>query len=545
MQRSTAFALVLALTLALLPPRRADSATGKDRDLYQAAVKDYDLLKRAKPSSETRRRWEVLAERFEKIFREMPQSQYADDALLLAGKIHQELYRFDKKEKSLDLAMQNWRALLARYSRSALAKEARYRLALSYEEGKEDIAEARRQYQAIIEKYPKSDMAAKARIRLEGLRKAEEGKTARALLTQVRHTSSQSYTRVILELSAEARYEIGLLKEEPGRGLPARIYVDLLGTRLAMNASQPLVVQDSLLRQVRAAQFSQDVVRVVLDMNGPTEHRAFLLPDPYRLVVDIQGSKDGKGSARLEKRGEPPSARTPGKTPSQGLRRIVLDPGHGGKDPGAVGVQGLAEKNIVLSVAKKLARKLNRELGIEVVLTRENDSFIPLEDRAAVANTHEADLFISLHVNSSPNPHARGIETYYLDNTDDEASIRLAARENGTLRSSISDLQFILSDLTQNSKLEDSITLAHRLHSSLVSHMGQRYGGAKDLGVKKALFYVLVGAHMPSVLVELFFITNKVEGPALGRQSYQDAIVAALVEGIKRYQQSMLVVKNL
>ncbi len=210
-----------------------------------------------------------------------------------------------------------------------------------------------------------------------------------------------------------------------------------------------------------------------------------------------------------------------------------------------MGVGGIAEKDIVLSIAKKLAKKLKREMGIEVVLTRQTDSFIPLEDRTAIANAEDADLFISLHVNSSPNPHARGIETYYLNNTDDEAAIRLAARENGTSRRGISDLQFILSDLTQNSKLEDSITLAHRIHSSIVSQMGQKHGEVKDLGVKKALFYVLVGAHMPSVLVELFFITNKTEARALTRQAYQDTIVDALYDGIKKYHQSTLVVKNL
>ncbi|MFQ5903281.1 MAG: N-acetylmuramoyl-L-alanine amidase, partial [Candidatus Binatia bacterium] len=204
-----------------------------------------------------------------------------------------------------------------------------------------------------------------------------------------------------------------------------------------------------------------------------------------------------------------------------------------------------AEKDIVLNIAKKLAKKLRKRMGVKVVLTRQDDSFLHLEDRTAIANAEEADLFISLHTNASPNPRARGMETYYLDNTDDEASIRLAARENGTSRRRISDLQFILSDLTQNSKLEDSITLAHHLHSTVVSHVGRRYGGMKDLGVKKALFYVLVGAKMPSVLAEISFITNRIEGRRLTRSAYQNAIADALYKGIKKYHESTLVVKNL
>ncbi|MBI2357900.1 MAG: N-acetylmuramoyl-L-alanine amidase, partial [Deltaproteobacteria bacterium] len=338
----------------------------------------------------------------------------------------------------------------------------------------------------------------------QAVQAANAQKSVTSLLTRIRHTSSQSYTRVTMELSAEVPYEIHFLKEDASRQLPPRLYVDLRGTRLGMDPTQPIVVQDRLLRGVRVGQFAPGVVRVVLDLTSVSKHRAFLLPDPYRLVVDINASANGPATAALVKpRGLPPPPKP--KAPAPGLRKIVLDPGHGGKDPGAIGIGGVAEKDIVLSLAKKLAKKLKQEMGVEVVLTRQDDTFIPLEDRTAIANAEEADLFVSLHVNASPNPNLRGIETYYLDNTNDEASIRLAARENATSRRNISDLQFILSDLTQNSKLEDSITLAHRVHSSLVSHMGRRYRDLKDLGVKKALFYVLVGARMPSVLLETFF----------------------------------------
>jgi N-acetylmuramoyl-L-alanine amidase len=230
---------------------------------------------------------------------------------------------------------------------------------------------------------------------------------------------------------------------------------------------------------------------------------------------------------------------------AHGLRKIVLDPGHGGKDPGAIGVGGIAEKDVVLSVAKKLAGKLRNEMGVQVVLTRNDDRFVALEDRTATANAEDADLFISLHMNASPNSDARGIETYYLDNTTDEAAIRLAARENSTSRRNISDLQFILSDMTQNMKLEDSITLAHRLQGALVDGMAKPMGDVKDLGVKKALFYVLVGARMPSVLVEMFFITNRKEGRAVGRESYQDALVESLYSGIQKFGESNMMAKTL
>jgi N-acetylmuramoyl-L-alanine amidase len=322
---------------------------------------------------------------------------------------------------------------------------------------------------------------------------------------------------------------------------------------LALTSKEPVPVEDGLLKQIRIGQFSPDVVRVVLDMQSLREHKAFILPDPYRLVIDVQGQKAPEPSATREAPTKKiPAARKPQtaeKKPTAsltpGIRKIVLDPGHGGKDPGAIGIGGSTEKDIVLSIAKKLAVKLRKEMGVQVVLTRKDDRFVALENRTAIANAEDADLFISLHMNASPNGEAKGIETYYLDNTTDEAALRLAARENGTSRKQVSDLQFILSDMTQNMKLEDSITLAHRLQSSAVAGMTRAVGEVKDLGVKKALFYVLVGARMPSVLVEMFFITNRNEGRAMVHESGQEAMVEALMQGIQKYAQSTLMARTL
>jgi len=373
---------------------------------------------------------------------------------------------------------------------------------------------------------------------------SQAAQPGKAVLSQIRYASTEGRTRVTLELSSEVRYETHALKEDPSKGLPPRIYVDLIGSRLGADAKQPISIQEGLLRQVRAAQFSPEVVRVVLDMSSLGSYRTSVLSDPYRLVLDVQARENGDRVALSEKKKEPaPEAKAA--KPAPALRKIVIDPGHGGKDPGAIGVGGIAEKDIVLNVARKLALKLKREMGVEVVLTRNDDSFVDLKDRTAMANAEQADLFISLHVNASPNPDARGMETYYLDNTTDEAASRLAARENAVARNGVTDIQFILSDMIQNLKLEDSITLANRLQASVVSQVARRYGEVKDLGVKKALFYVLVGARMPSVLVEMFFVTHKSEGRALAKEAYQDAIADALFEGIKKYQESAQMVKNL
>jgi N-acetylmuramoyl-L-alanine amidase len=404
--------------------------------------------------------------------------------------------------------------------------------------------------------------------------------------------STNGSTRVALNISQPVRYEINRLPADAAKGLPPRIYIDIFGARLGMNSREGVKIDDGIVRQVRVGQFSADVVRAVIEVNGVRSHKLFEASDPYRLVIDVQGQKDGDASASVERNKSAPVIKAQGQSknevtasaePSQpvmppppaeqnksapppqslersksavavakeikpaliGLKKIVLDPGHGGKDPGAIGVDGVAEKDIVLKVAKKLALRLKNDLGVQVVLTRKDDRFVSLEDRTAIANAQDADLFISLHMNASPNSEARGLETYYLDNTTDEASLRLAARENSTSRRDVSDLQFILSDMTQNMKLEDSVTLAHRLHDSLVGSMSAKLGEIKDLGVKKALFYVLVGARMPSVLLEMFFITNKNEGRAMRQEEYQDAVTDALYEGIQKYQETVLAGKTL
>src|SRR5215813_2528107 len=407
----------------------------------------------------------------------------------------------------------------------------------------------------------KSDVTGQSKSSLSSSGKTSENLpvsgSEKARLTGVTFVSTTSYTRVALDVSQQVRYEVHRLPGDPAKGLPPRIYIDIFGAQLGMDGKEAVKVDDGVVRQVRVGQFSPDVVRAVIEVTNARDHKLVELGEPYRLVIDVQGQKISEAlvsveqnktttpSLPVERSKTVTTAVKETKPPTVGIRKIVLDPGHGGKDPGAIGVDGVAEKDIVLIIAKKLAAKLKKDLGVQVVLTRKDDSFVSLEDRTAIANAEDADLFISLHMNASSSGEARGLETYYLDNTTDEASMRLAARENSTSRRNISDLQFILSDMTQNMKLEDSVTLAHRLHDALVGSMSQKLGEVKDLGVKKALFYVLVGARMPSVLLEMLFITNKNEGRAMRQEDYQDSVAEALFDGIQKFQESTLAAKTL
>lgn len=214
---------------------------------------------------------------------------------------------------------------------------------------------------------------------------------------------------------------------------------------------------------------------------------------------------------------------------------VVIDPGHGGDELGASGVSGSLEKDVVLSVSFYLDELLRERLRARTLLTRARDVSLPLEERTRMANGANADLFLSIHANASPRHTARGIETYYLDNTNDKSSLKLAERENQSARLPKGDLGFMLSDLIQNAKLDESISLSHHVQNALVRRMSRYYRETRDLGVKKAPFYVLVGAHMPCVLVEISFIDHPIEGKRLTTRRYQKLLAESIYQGIRSF----------
>ncbi|HEY8517885.1 MAG TPA: N-acetylmuramoyl-L-alanine amidase [Candidatus Binatia bacterium] len=244
-------------------------------------------------------------------------------------------------------------------------------------------------------------------------------------------------------------------------------------------------------------------------------------------------------AARRAPRRKGDAARAPRPLPTPTVWTVVIDPGHGGKDPGARGVTGEVEKNITLAVSKLVAESLSRDPNIRVVLTRTDDTYVSLEERTAIANANGADLFVSVHANASENPQLAGIETYTLNNTDDRATIRLAALENGLAFTGATpsepDLAYILSDLVQTGKEDESVAAARAVQNSLVSYLRQRWKGVQNLGVKKGPFYVLVGAYMPCILVETAFLTNETEGQRIAARRYQIDVAEGIAEGIRRF----------
>ncbi len=216
------------------------------------------------------------------------------------------------------------------------------------------------------------------------------------------------------------------------------------------------------------------------------------------------------------------------------VRRIVIDPGHGGKDKGAIGPNGLYEKDITLAIAKQLKKVLEKEGGYEVLLTRDTDRYMSLEERTAIANTKKADLFLSIHTNAHTDPSLGGIETYFLNFSKDKESARVAALENAASAKQISDLEAILNELLRNTKINESSRLAREVHQEMVSRL-ESNRKLRDLGVKQAPFYVLLGAQMPSILIEACFISNEVEEQLLKDAAFQRDLVKGIAQGIRSY----------
>ncbi len=320
--------------------------------------------------------------------------------------------------------------------------------------------------------------------------------------------------RVVVVLDRAASYRVG---DEVFAGDPTpHTFLDLDGVDLGrVSRDMP---QPGIVTRVRAESTSTGS-RVLLDLDGHAWRRVFYLDEPYRIVVDV---------AR-----QPPG--TAGHGP-RSLSRVVLDPGHGGKDTGAAGPEGVREKDVTLDIARRLAPVLVAQ-GIQVMSTRDDDRFVSLEERTARANSFSADLFVSIHCNASESKWRRGVETYVLDTTRDEIAARVAARENATTQAASAELGAILGGMRLAEQARLSDRFARLLERSAMAALRMKYEDAVEGGVHPAGFYVLVGARMPSVLFETSYVSNVVEEQRLGTARYRQLLADAIANAIKAYRE--------
>ncbi len=530
--------LVFLLSFAFTIQGTAAAADFIDKR-YDLATACYNGLKFDHERSKQRTEWLICADKYRQLYHERPTHEKAAACLYRLGRIYEEMYRrfhlsYDRQE-----AVAYYEDLQVIFPRSNLADDVIYRIA-GIRIGQNRKEEAREFLHRIIEKYPDGDRYGAAVRKLEELQNITTIKATKKLKTRpaylnspVRYWSNPDYTRVVIKVSDQIDYQEVLLPDDENH--PKRLYVDLENCSLTPEAKKPILVGDGLLKRIRTGQFAPDTVRVVLDTVSLEDYKIFHLKDPYRIVIDISGIRTAGSRTRPN---SPERNISLAEQFGLGVKTIILDPGHGGKDPGAVSPTGRLEKNITLSIAKKTAKILNQKKGYNVILTRTKDVFIPLEERTAIANTRKADLFVSIHANSAADPELKGIETYYLNMATSREERKAAARENSSSVSQISDLQKILDDLVKKSKKEESRRLATIIHQNFIDGLNDRYP-VNDLGIKKAPFIVLIGARMPAILLETGFISNREEEERLCSQNYQELLAQRITQGIEEYASNL------
>ena len=457
-------------------------------------------------------------------------------------------------------------------------------------------------------------------------------------VTEVQTWNSSESTRIVVTLNDTIAYESARIAS------PERIYFNLYKAKVSTRLTRKeLEVDDGLLQSVRIAQNKPDVVRLVLNVSGEKDYSAFLLANPYRLVIDLHGrgtaavakatapmtssqpvdaplpSTDVKptiGSnlatvapnrpatpavnldrsapatselsappdslptksakeigrttppAKLAEKTALPLSKGAGKTtalltpppvpkPTRdgersltralGLKisRIVIDAGHGGHDTGTIGPHGLMEKDLCLDVALRLGSLIEQKLpGADVIYTRKDDTFVPLEERTNIANQAQADLFISIHANSSHDSSARGVETYYLNFATSEDAMEVASRENALSQESLHDLQGLIQKIARNDKIEESKEFASDIQDSLTQRLQLVSRSEQNRGVKKAPFVVLIGANMPSILTEISFVSNPNDEKLLRKGDQRERIADGLFRGISSYLDNLNSLSN-
>jgi len=562
MKFRTAPLILLVAAFAVVPA--AEAAAQSSRTLYTRAVDRERALRDAREPSLQQLRNGVAA--YEAIARRFPSSGYTDNALWQGGNLS--LLAFDRFGEVSDLqaAMRLLARLTSQYPSSSLAKEAR------------DVARQREPSAlsppAVFPVPPTPSLT--SQTLKDPVSEPRPSRAAATVIRDVKRTQLPDGVRISIEMDAESAYHAERLEN------PRRVFFDIKGARPSAALLQaPLKFSDDIVREIRLGRHPS-TTRIVMDMEGAESYSVFTLYDPFRLVIDF------KRSASAPPAGAPPPALPPAaaQTPAQevdspalpdskpvparplaaippptvpsanrngsfslarqlglGISRIVIDAGHGGHDPGATS-NGISESELTLDVALRLSKLLEKQPGVEVVMTRSTNVFIPLEERTAIANREGADLFLSIHANASRNARAHGVETYFLNFATNPDAEAVAARENAGSAQSMHRLPAIVKAIALNNKLDESRDFAEMVQRSMVQRLASRNRQLRDLGVKQAPFVVLIGASMPSVLAEMAFVTNKQEGTLLKTGAYRQQVAEALFAAVVRYQQSLKKIRS-
>src|SRR4051794_39810728 len=686
-------ALAAAMLMVCVPAQARMTVAQKKQiahKQFQTAEKMREALNGRAQSERTRTAYLKVIEAYRKVYHLAPSGHDAPGSLLAMGELMAESGRVLKDPTQSQAAIEQFKSIPSEYPGSHERVDALFTIGKIYQDDLNDLPQAKATFDEFLKKFPGNQLADDAKQAIEDIADAQnpnqkkrnkvevaqappkKEKKERAekkksqddeptadistnavpltpvstppppakgplpLVTGVRHWSTPDYTRVAIDVDTEVKYEAGRIPA------PDRIFFDIYNIKLAPELmGKSFDVNDGFLRKVRVAQYQRGLTRVVLEVDDVADYSAFLLPNPYRLIIDIHGKKtasqvaantsqpaaktaensspeptkaevakpnapelkatekptseptfqtvapraddtktsskvvvddnseaksspESKSAKEAAKDDEDSGTKPPvyadkrrkkdqaalttreAKPTSLGERslvralglkigRIVVDAGHGGHDTGTIGPTGFKEKDLVLDVSLRLGKLLENKLGADVVYTRDDDTFIPLETRTAIANQNQADLFISVHANSSDDPGARGVETYYLNFTSSADALEVAARENSVSEKSIHELQDLVKKIALKDKIDESKEFASNVQSALYSGLNAKGGGPRNRGVKKAPFVVLIGANMPSILAEISFVSNPNDERKLQKADYRQKIAESLYHGIAKY----------
>ena len=649
---AAACAASLALFFVVLvcaPGARAQSLHAQAKTQYAKAQQMRQALEAEPQDSRTLPEYKKLVAAYRRVYLLTASAPETTLALQAVAQLYRDMGN-DFDQQYYQSSIVTYKFLISQYPTSKLRSDALFQIGEIQKDDLGDKTEAKNAFTQFLQRFPHSEQAADARKELKELasmpasapddsaRAAESTKANQerrivgdapsakpvsdardngnansnettdapkngeaSSVTAIRTWNADDYTRVVVDLNGAVKYQSARIKN------PDRIYFDLYQAHLGHSlADKELAVQNGFLKSVRVAQNKSGTVRLVLDVRSIQGYSAFLLPNPYRLVIDVHGAVTDASaknpapavSAPPRLAGDQPAASAaplasatekvevsstsensdsggpnpagaiarhsahadrnmssvsllPDKPTRDGARsltrtlglkisRIVIDPGHGGHDTGTIGPHGLLEKNVCLDVALRLGKLIHQKLpGAQVIYTRKTDVFVPLEERTAIANQANADLFISIHANSSHDEQARGIETYYLNFTSSPEALETASRENAVSNASIHELQDLIKKIARNDKIEESQELATDIQSSLTSQLRQVSTAERNRGVKKAPFVVLIGADMPSVLAEISFLSNPTDERMLQKPAQRQRIAQGLFRGVESYLSSL------
>lgn len=506
------------------------------------------------------KQWHKCIALFKNVSEKFPKSSKAPAGLYSAARMHRELYVRNKNINEVKEAIHLYNAVIIEYPDSNLADDSLYQIGLLREDPLKENKKARRAFETVIERYPQGDMAPKAQTALKTLgedtavvetdveaidekpvavkekpkkekkgffsRDNESFKISKLVSYEVENKKDQ--TVVILNMDGQASFTRKFVDYGPRTKSPAKLTLHFSRTKMEEGVPKEETFKSPYLNSINIKEgvFTGEL-KIRFELGRGVTYK--VKQEGKRTIIQFYP----EGNAPAVPKESSNVAKTK-KTANRKLR-IVIDPGHGGDDTGAIGPGGIKEKDVTLNIAKQAARLLEKKLSAKVYLTRTRDVNLPLEKRNAFANAKKADVFISIHANAVRDRKISGIETYYLNNATDEAAKRLAKRENKSAARPQNEVDQILLTLFQNYNTVESQILAKDVHAAMMERLSKNYPNVKNRRVRSALFYLLVGAKCPGILMEVAYISNSTEEKRLKSNAYQSQVAYAVAEGVTRF----------